>query len=741
MSVESPPPPAHSLRSSSGTLGIVAEALALLARSPDPEAGITAALAVAGHGLGADRAYVFADTGERDAAGLPLACAIRNEWVADGVVPQMGQPAFERVVYADALPGGVGPLLSQEPCFVDVQRGPPGLQALRAFAPAACFLLLPVESQGQPWGAVGFDWVELRHPSQDDATALRMLATAIGAVLGVAQTGRLLHAVFAGFEASSDGMAILDDRWVVTHLNAALRRQTGCEPGCHLSELLRGSDQQAADIELALLDGVGWSGLLTCADGGVQDRRCTLAVRPVPGVGHLAVFSDVTRLHQSRARLAHLLHHDALTGLPNRLAFSVDLGRRLGSAGRARVGVLYLDVDGFKTVNDSLGHDEGDGLLVALSRRLVALVGPLDHLYRIGGDEFAVTLAGRRTAADVQHAAGLLLEACRDTYSLPCGAAVYTTASLGVAVYPDDDPTPDASRYMRFADAALFRAKAQGRNRVQRYSASMTQRATRRLTLEAELRAAVEAHRLEVWLQPQFDVAGGHLTGAEALLRWPRDDGAFISPGEFVPLAEETGLIVPITEQVLEATTRAWGPLSEAAGRPLRIAINVSPSQFHHHDVTAMLREALAGSSIPEGGFEVELTESALMLDPQTMGARLTELRDLGLRIAIDDFGTGYSSLSALRRYPLDWLKIDRSFVSDLPDDPGAVVIADTILAMAHALGLRTMAEGVETEAQLEALRARGCTGFQGFLRSPAVPIPVLLARLRADPLEASAGP
>jgi diguanylate cyclase (GGDEF)-like protein len=717
---------------------VVADAVACLAAGPTPEVAIPAALATLGDGLGAARTYLFEN--DPDPAALPRTCSLRHEWTGLGVASMVAVAGFDHAVYEDLVPGLAARLSAGEAVFVELAQSTEDLRELHTDAPAACFLLSPVQVQGRFWGFVGFDWLTVRRSSDETRAALNVLATAVGAVLGAHRASRLLHAVFASFQASTDGMALVGPDWTVTHMNDALRAQTGLAGPLGFEALVGHCycGAEAERVRAAVERDGGWSGALCCVDPGGAERRCVLTVRPIPGEGFLAVFADVTELQESEARLAHQLRHDALTGLPNRLAFSESLATRLADAGDAPFGVLYLDIDGFKTVNDSLGHVEGDGLLVALSRRLAGLVGPADGLFRIGGDEFAITLAGRRTAADLEHAAWLLLEACRDTYALPCGAAVYTTASLGLAVYPDDHPTPDASRYIGFADAALFRAKAQGRNRVQRYTPAMTRRATRRLTLEGELRAAVEARRLEVWLQPQFDVSAGHLTGAEALLRWPRDDGAFISPGEFVPLAEETGLIVPITEQVLQSIAAAWAPLSQAAGRPLRLAINVSPSQFHHHDVTAMLREALAESPIPEGGLEVELTESALMLDPTTMGRRLQELRDLGLRIAIDDFGTGYSSLSALRRYPLDWLKIDRSFVSDLPDDPGAVIIADTILAMARALGLRTMAEGVETEAQLEALRVRGCTGFQGFLRSPAVPVDVLLARLRADPLTAA---
>lgn len=726
------------LSASPHPLLVVVDALARLAGAEDPATSIPDALAIVGAGLGADRVFVYENGPETSADGAPVTCAIRHEWVAEGVVPQLGKPGFGRVHYADILGPDVHRLVAGDAVFVDLRDARPALKDLHGAAPAACFLLLPLRVRGELWGVIGFDWMRLRRPSAAEDGALRALAFAVGSVLGAHVGSQLLHAVFASFELSTEGLAIIDPEWRVTHMNSALKAKTGCGGHCDLDALLGDCFEGADPDRVRAVCGAGrqWQGQVRCEDGDGIAHTCVLTVRPVPKVGYLAGFADVTALHQSRAQLHHELHHDALTGLPNRREFEARLSETLAHARRngTRVGVLFIDLDGFKTVNDSLGHSQGDGLLVAWARRLAGLIGPTDPLFRIGGDEFAVLLLGRRTAADLEHACGLLLGASRDTFGLPSGAAVYATASMGLAVFPDDDATGGADAFLGYADAALFRAKARGRNRVQRYDPVMTRSARRRLQLEGELRVAVESGQLEVWMQPQFDLADGRLMGAEALLRWPREDGRFISPGEFVPLAEETGLIVPITEQILQAVCQSWGPLTEAAGRMLCLSINVSPSQFHRHDVTTMLREALSRWPIPEGGLEVELTESALMLAPETMARRLDAVRELGVRIGIDDFGTGYSSLSALRRYPLDWLKIDRSFVRDLPDEPGALAIAETILAMAGALGLRTMAEGVETEAQLAALRARGCTGFQGFLRSGAVPIPALREGILADP-------
>lgn len=447
---------------------------------------------------------MFAHGPERDAADLPRTCAIQYEWTAEGGQPQSGQPGFDCVDLRATLGEDLAELAAGHAVFVRLAAASTELRTLQSSAPAACFLMLPVYVAGAFWGRVGFDWVEVREPSEEQRAALRVLSLSIGAVLGAAHPGRGL-------------------------------------PG-----LLRGRDRAA--------------------------RQRGLAAAPAA---------------------ARRPHRAAQPG---------------GLQGPARAGPVR---------------------------------------------------------------------------GAPAGGA-----SLGLAIFPVDDPVGGAEAYEGYADAALFRAKGTGRNPVQRYEPAMTRHMRRRLELEGELRVAVEARALEVWLQPQFDVADGR-------------------------------------------------PLSAAAGRPLRLAVNVSPAQFHHHDVTSMLRDALSRFPVPEGGLEVELTESVLMLDPDTMRARLGELRALGTRIAIDDFGTGYSSLSALRRYPLDWLKIDRTFVADLARDPSALVIADTILAMARALGLRTMAEGVETVEQLEVLKQRGCTGFQGFLRSGAIPIPELLRRLQAEPVAA----
>jgi diguanylate cyclase (GGDEF)-like protein/PAS domain S-box-containing protein len=428
----------------------------------------------------------------------------------------------------------------------------------------------------------------------------------------------------------------------------------------------------------------------------------------------LATALDVTERKQAEQQIRELAYHDALTGLPNRVLFGDRLSVAVAQAHRLgqKVALLFLDLDRFKLINDSLGHGVGDVLLKAVAGRLRASVREGDTVARLGGDEFTLLLPGLTRPHDVLRIAEKILAAVRAPFELG-EREVYVTASMGVSVYPDDGLEPEF--LVRNADAAMYRAKEQGRDNCQLYARSMNASALQRLALESHLRRAVAREELQVHYQPIVDLGSGRVCGVEALARWTHAELGPVSPADFIPLAEITGIIVPLGAFVLRRAceqARAW----HDAGHDLWVAVNVSARQLQQPDLVAQVEAALRGARLPPQLLELEITETGAMQNPEAIAGTLKELRQRGVRISVDDFGIGYSSLGYLRRLPIDTLKIDQSFVRDLTTDPDDAAIATTVIAMAHALKLRVVAEGVETEDQLSFLRTWGCDLVQGFL-------------------------
>ncbi len=431
----------------------------------------------------------------------------------------------------------------------------------------------------------------------------------------------------------------------------------------------------------------------------------------------------LSRRERRRAeeRLAYLAHHDALTGLPNRVLFIDRLEQALRDARRRGriVGVAFVDLDRFKIINDSLGHAAGDDLLKQVGTRLGTLVRAGDTVARLSGDEFTLVLADMGSIGDAARLGQKILDGFGVPFPID-GREFYLSASVGIALYPADGE--DAEALLRHADMAMYRAKEAGRNGYQFYAAEMTTSAANNLALQNALRSALLLEELLLHYQPVIELAGGGIEAAEALLRWQHPEQGLIPPDRFVPLAEETGQIVPIGMWVLQracAQCRAW----EQGGMPLiRIAVNLSARQFAEKNLAADILRVLAQSGLPAERLELEITESVLMHDPDIAQAALGKLRDAGICLTLDDFGTGYSSLSYLKRFPVSHLKIDRSFVRDLPGDDDAAAIATAIIAMAHRLHIRTIAEGVETREQLQFLRDEGCDFVQGYYYSRPQP-------------------
>ena len=421
---------------------------------------------------------------------------------------------------------------------------------------------------------------------------------------------------------------------------------------------------------------------------------------------------DVTEREALQQELARLAFADALTGLPNRTVFLDRLKRALARARPNRLAVLFLDLDGFKVVNDSLGHATGDALLRAVAQRLTACVPARDLVARFGGDEFALLVHRVSTAEQALHKAERIIAALRRPF-LVDGREFFVSASIGVTV--NRTPHASAEELLREADIAFYQAKTSGKARAVLFEPSMIEQARKRLELETDLRHALERGELELHYQPEVDLATGRVTAVEALVRWPHPRHGLLRPDAFVPLAEECGLILPLGIHVLRAACRQARAWMETLAEAPVVSVNLSARELTHPTLVADVRAILAETGLDPALLRLEITETAAMQDVETTTATLAALQRLGVRIAVDDFGTGYSSLSYLRRLPVNTLKVDRSFVAATDHDPQAVTILQAITALAQALGLEVVAEGVETETQCERVRAADCTSAQGY--------------------------
>jgi diguanylate cyclase (GGDEF)-like protein/PAS domain S-box-containing protein len=452
---------------------------------------------------------------------------------------------------------------------------------------------------------------------------------------------------------------------------------------------------------------------------------------------------DITERRQAEEQIRYLAYYDTLTGLPNRQAFIRDLQKALEIAKRHNrlLAVIVLDLDNFKRINDTLGHAMGDFLLKAVAERLVNGIRCADYVARnlaevdtnvarLGGDEFTMLLT------EVQHIrdAAAVAQRLQEIVSQPlhmAGNDVVVTPSMGIAVFPHDGQ--DVDQLLKNADMAMYHAKESGRNIHQFYSESMNVRALERLSLESRLRKALEQEEFLLYYQPQLDLRSNRITGVEALIRWQNPKMGLVSPADFIPLAEETGLIVAIGEWALYTACAQVKTWLNAGLPPLEMAVNLSSVQFRQSKLTDTIERALRSANLDPRHLKLELTESMIMHQAQDTIATLHQFKEMGVGLSVDDFGTGYSSLSYLKRFPLDTLKIDRSFVKDITSDPDDAAITNAIIAMAHSLNLSVVAEGVETQPQLELLRVNGCDTIQGYLLSKPLPADALVTLLQQE--------
>ncbi|MCA1375100.1 MULTISPECIES: EAL domain-containing protein [unclassified Bradyrhizobium] len=571
--------------------------------------------------------------------------------------------------------------------------------------------------------------------------AVAIIAIALVAALldrrAKGELGRQQIVLDSALENMSQGLCMFDAEGKIILFNeryaAMLRRTDVPLAGRLLVDVLReeqakGQWQGDADEFFARLVADAREGRTTTDVVNRFGRSIRVVNQPMQGGGWVATFEDITEWLEAQAKISHMARHDALTSLPNRVLFHEQLeqGLRQTKSGD-QLAVLCLDLDHFKDINDSLGHPIGDALLKEVGRRLEATVGEQDTVARLGGDEFAVVQIGRSEEIAARSLAGRLVEVISAPYQID-DHQIVIGVSIGISLSPQDGSNPD--ELLKNADLALYRAKADGRGTYRFFETGMDARAQARRLLEMDLRAALQRDEFEVYYQPIREVASGRVVAFEALLRWNHPQRGLIAPISFIPLAEETGLIVQLGEFVL------CSACADAATWPddVDVAVNLSPVQFKSPNLIAGVTEALAASGLGARRLELEITESVLLQNSEATLTTLHELRAMGVRISLDDFGTGYSSLSYLRSFPFDKIKIDRSFVSELATREDSMAIIRAVTGLGRSLGIVTTAEGVENDAQLELLRREGCTQAQGYLFSkprPASDVAIMLERPR----------
>jgi diguanylate cyclase (GGDEF)-like protein/PAS domain S-box-containing protein len=556
----------------------------------------------------------------------------------------------------------------------------------------------------------------------------------LGVVRDITERKRLeqeLRQAAAVFENTTEGVVLTDARGRIISVNQAFSGITGYqmhEVAGKTPRVWKSNRHDEAfyqSLWASLLETGSWRGEIWNRRKNGDVFPSLLAINSVHDdagelINYISVMTDITALKQTQERFQHLAHHDPLTGLPNRLLFHARLEHALERARREgiQVAVMYIDLDNFKSVNDSLGHPVGDQLLQEVAKRISGRLREQDTVARVAGDEFNVILEQVESPEDAVVVAGKLLSAF-DAPIMLDSHELHITLSIGIACFPDDGA--DVISLVKNADAAMFRSKQNGRSRYSLYTSELTQKASERLQIENDLRRALKQEEFVLYYQPQYLVSSGEMVGAEALVRWEHPDQGLIPPNKFIPIAESSGLIVALGEWVLRTACSQMRQWRESGFGLGRIGVNVAGQQIQHGEMVSTVKQALSDTGLDPELLELEITENFIMGQTDESINVLHELRSLGICLAIDDFGTGYSSLSYLKRLPIDRLKVDRSFISDIPMDMNDVAITKAVLAMASSLELEVVAEGVETREQLEFLRHEGCDEAQGFYYSRPV--------------------
>ncbi len=670
-----------------------------------------------------------------------------------GVAPSLPDEynaAVDQLKIADGI-GSCGTSAGRgEPVIVsDIDRHPywqPFLELTRKANLHACWSVPFKDEAGAVLGTFAIYHHTPREPESADLALVNEFASITALAVQKVYAATALRQAAAVFESTREGVVITDLTPCILAVNRAYIEITGYGEAQVLGKnpkIIKSGRHDEVFYQ------VMWASLLTAGywHGEIWNRRKNGEIYPQwltistvfndrqEPCNYVGVFTDITQIKQSEARLSHLAHYDPLTDLPNRLLAHSRLHHAIERAQRHhhRVATLYFDLDRFKNINDSLGHPVGDELLIMMASRLKKRLREEDTLARLGGDEFLLILEDIRDPSEPATLAQNLIDLLTTPFTLPSGHEIFINASIGISLFPDD--ASSVTELIQHADMAMYLAKQEGRNTYRYHTKALSIAANERLVMENHLRHAMTAEEFILYYQPLIHAGSGKTVGVEALVRWQPPDKAMISPGKFIPIAEETGLIVPLGEWVLRtacAQGRAW---IDAGFPSLVIAVNLSVRQFQSENLVELVKSVLAESGLPAACLELELTESMFMEHAEQSINILKTLKALGVRLAIDDFGTGYSSLTYLKRFPIDKLKIDRSFVHGLPHDPNDREIAATIIAMARSLKLAVLAEGVETEQQLVYLCQHGCDYYQGYLFYKPAPAAELEVWLRNNSL------
>jgi len=579
-------------------------------------------------------------------------------------------------------------------------------------------------------------------PTEQDLEWMRAVVQLAGIAVEHSQAEQRLQQAATVFESTLEGVLITDEKANTIAINKSFTRITGYTEEDVIGKnprILKSGHHDAAfyaALWLSVRETGQWQGEVwnRRKNGEIYPEWLTISsvLDNSGAISHyVCVFSDISPIKNSQEQLTQLAHHDPLTGLPNRLLLNARLTHALQYAHRGgrHLAVLFLDLDRFKNINDTLGHSVGDELLQAVAARLLHCVRDGDTVARLGGDEFVVTMEGLRHAEDAAVVVRKLLAAFAKSFAL-AGREIFVTTSIGVSLYPDDGKT--VGDLLRNADTAMYRAKEQGRNNYEFYTRELTATALEKFTLETSLRYALERDEFVLYYQPQLSLHSNRILGVEALIRWRHPDLGLVSPAKFIPLAEETGLINPIGEWVLRTACIQAKTWQLAGLPPILMAVNLSGRQIIRGDMVSQVRQVLGETGLEPRYLELEITEGSMMHQAQKASSNLDALKALGVTLAIDDFGTGYSSMSYLKRFNVDKLKIDQSFVRDIPHDSNDEAITRAIIAMCHNLQLTVVAEGVETLEQQAFLYTHGCHEMQGFLFSPPVPAQQLASLLES---------
>ncbi len=594
----------------------------------------------------------------------------------------------------------------------------------------ACWAHPTLSPSDRLFGVIGMYHREARGPSEEEMEFVIDVSDLVGIAIERDQVERRMRTLSSAIEQTDDTVMITDKEGIVEYVNPAYERTSGYSRdevlGKNPNIVKSGHHDTAFYARL-------WD-TIRCGDvfrevfinrrkDGVlfHEEKTITPIRDEQGepIQYVSTGKDISERIEVQERLSHLAHHDALTDLGNRALLLDHLEEALALAQRNEhmVALLYLDLDRFKTINDSLGHSVGDSLLKAVAQRLHNCIRGGDTIARLGGDEFTVLLPNVHDVGGPAHVAQNLLEVLRPSIAVD-GHEVFVNASIGITICPDDGNT--AEDLLKCADLAMYRAKSAGGDAYEFFTEDMTVQTVRRLDMEHKLRYALERNEFSLHYQPRADIQSGQICGLEALLRWYQPELGEVAPVDFIPVLEETGLIIPVGEWVIQTACSYAQRLRAARLGMLRIAVNLSTRQFRDRNLVKSIEQCLQHSGLAGWHLELEITESLLIENIDTTIAILSELHAMGIHISIDDFGTGYSSLAYLKRYPIDTLKIDRAFVRDITTDEDDKAIVIAIISMSRSLGYSVIAEGVETKEQLAFLRLQGCDELQGnFLSRP----------------------